>query len=70
MPSKVEELFSRFRAPGLWQDIREFFHPRELECLQVEVTSCCMGRCVYCPHTTRADVWKSRHMSPETFAAL
>ncbi|WP_273522498.1 radical SAM protein [Mailhella massiliensis] len=70
MPSKVEALFSQFRAPGLWQDIREFFHPRGMECLQVEVTSCCMGKCVYCPHTTRADVWKSRHMSPETFAAL
>lgn len=69
MPS-AEALFSQFRAPSLWQDLREIFHPRELECLQAEVTSCCIGRCVYCPHTTRADVWKSRHMLPETFAAL
>ena len=70
MATDVERLFSQFRAPGFWQDVRDFFQPRELECLQVEVTSCCMGRCLYCPHTTHADVWKSRHMTPEVFAAL
>ena len=70
MASDVERMFAQFRGPGLWQDMREFFHPRPLECLQVEVTSCCMGKCTYCPHTTRADVWKSRHMRPEVFAAL
>ena len=70
MATDVERLFSRFRAPGVWQEVRELFRPRERECLQVEVTSSCMGKCVYCPHTTRSDVWKSRHMKPETFAAL
>ena len=70
MATDVKRLFAKFRAPGLLQDLRDFFQPRELECLQVEVTSCCMGRCVYCPHTTRSDAWKSRHMSPEIFAAL
>lgn len=70
MASEVERMFAQFRAPGLWQDLKEFVHPRHLECLQVEVTSCCMGKCTYCPHTTRADVWKSRHMAAETFAAL
>ncbi len=70
MAVDVERMFSRFRGPGFWQDFRELFSPRVLECLQVEVTSCCMGRCTYCPHTTRAEVWKSRHMAPETFAAL
>ena len=70
MASDVERLFAQFRGPGLWQDVREFFHPRPLECLQVEVTSCCMGKCTYCPHTTRSGEWKSRHMAPETFAAL
>lgn len=70
MAADVERMFARFRGPGFWQDFKELFQPRELECLQVEVTSCCMGRCTYCPHTTRSDVWKSRHMSPETFAAL
>ena len=70
MATDVKRLFAKFRAPGLLQDLRDFLQPRELECLQVEVTSCCMGRCVYCPHTTRSDAWKSRHMSPEIFAAL
>ena len=70
MASDVERLFARFRAPGILQDLRDMFQPRPLECMQVEVTSCCTGKCTYCPHTTRADVWKSRHMKPETFAAL
>ncbi|MGN1038752.1 MAG: radical SAM protein, partial [Mailhella sp.] len=70
MESDAERLFSQFRSPGILQDIRELFTPRELECLQVEVTSCCMGKCTYCPHTTHAGKWKSRHMAPETFASL
>lgn len=70
MATDVKRLFAKFRAPGLLQELRDFLQPRELECLQVEVTSCCMGKCTYCPHTTRSDVWKSRHMSAETFAAL
>lgn len=70
MATDVKQLFAQFRAPGILQDLRDFLQPRELECLQVEVTSCCMGKCIYCPHTTRAEVWKSRHMKPETFAAL
>ena len=70
MSTDVKRLFSQFRAPGLLQDLRDFIRPRELECLQVEVTSCCMGKCIYCPHTTRSDIWKSRHMSAEVFAAL
>ena len=70
MPKDVKEIFAGLKAPSLWASLRELMHPREIECLQVEVTSCCPGRCTYCPHTTRADVWKSRHMQPETFAAL
>ena len=70
MPKDVKEIFAGLKAPSLWASLRELMHPREIECLQVEVTSCCPGRCTYCPHTTRADVWKSRHMQPETFASL
>lgn len=58
------------RGPGLWQGFLETFAARELECVQVEVTSVCPGRCVYCPHTTATDSWKSRHMVPDVFAAL
>lgn len=61
-----------FRAPGLGERLRELFlgEKRPLDCVQVEVTSHCAGRCVYCPHTTQAASWRSRHMSDEVFAAL
>ena len=70
MSKDAKKIFSGLKGPGLWASLRELMHPREIECLQVEVTSCCPGKCTYCPHTTRTDVWKSRHMQPETFAAL
>lgn len=70
MAKDAKTIFSGLKGPGIWASLRELMHPREIECLQVEVTSCCPGKCTYCPHTTRADVWKSRHMQPETFAAL
>lgn len=61
-----------FRAPGFLERLREAFlgDPRPLDCLQVEVTSLCAGRCIYCPHTTESATWKSRHMPDEVFAAL
>ena len=61
-----------FRAPGFLERLREAFlgAQRPLDCLQVEVTSRCAGRCTYCPHTTEAAAWKSRHMPDEVFAAL
>jgi radical SAM protein with 4Fe4S-binding SPASM domain len=65
-----EELFRNLKSPGIWQSLRELLHPRELECLQIEVSSCCSGRCTYCPHTVQSDIWNSRHMKPETFAAI
>lgn len=66
----ARKIFAGLKGPGLWDSLRELMTPRAIECLQVEVTSCCPGRCTYCPHTTRSDVWKSRHMEPETFGAL
>ena len=61
--------FDALPAPGLWQSLTGLLRPKDFECLQVEITSCCMGRCTYCPHTTQPG-WQSRHMSPEVFAAL
>lgn len=62
----------RFREPSVWRMLCEslFGKPRMLDCIQVEVTSVCPGRCTYCPHTTQADRWRSRHMEAETFARL
>lgn len=61
-----------FRAPGFFERLRDAVlgAQRPLDCLQVEVTSRCGGRCTYCPHTTEAATWKSRHMPDEVFAAL
>lgn len=61
-----------FRPPGLGEKLREaiFGASRPLRCVQIEVTSHCFGKCVYCPHTTQAGAWKSRHMSAGTFATL
>ncbi|WP_308620178.1 radical SAM protein [uncultured Desulfovibrio sp.] len=61
-----------FRAPGFLERLREVLlgAQRPLDCLQVEVTSLCSGRCVYCPHTTAAATWRGRHMPDTVFAAL
>ncbi len=64
------------RAPacrvGFWKDLKESLlgAPKELDCAQIEVSSACPGRCLYCPHTTDREHWKSRHMQAETFARL
>ncbi len=52
--------------------IKEIIHPkpRIFDCLQIEVTSFCSAKCTYCPHTTKADKWKSQHMKAHTFANL
>ena len=62
----------KFKAPGIMEMIKRDLlgKRRSLACIQVEVTSFCGGHCTYCPHTTMADTWKSRHMSAEIFASL
>lgn len=73
MPASADPLNNpAFRAPGLRERLRQYLQgaTRPLDCLQVEVTSVCSGRCLYCPHTTRAAVWNSRHMKDEAYAAL
>jgi MoaA/NifB/PqqE/SkfB family radical SAM enzyme len=61
-----------FVAPGFSGALRRLLtgDKRPFDCLQIEVSSRCPGKCVYCPHTTKQDVWRSRHMEDETFAAL
>jgi MoaA/NifB/PqqE/SkfB family radical SAM enzyme len=62
----------KFRPPGFWEVIREAFlgMRRMVDCIQVEVTSRCLGRCGYCPHTTRRDQWLARDMDMGTFERL
>jgi len=62
----------KFREPGFWETVKEAFlgTRRPLDCIQVEVTSRCPGRCTYCPHTTQREKWLSRDMDIETFGRL
>ncbi|HSO60462.1 MAG TPA: radical SAM protein [Desulfobacterales bacterium] len=61
-----------FRQPGFWESLRGAFlgARRMMDCVQVEVTSRCPGRCGYCPHTTRRDQWRARDMDMGTFERL
>ena len=60
-----------FKSPGWGEKLREAFgYVRPFQCLQIEVTSACVGGCEYCPRHSRRSSWKSRHMSKETFASL
>jgi radical SAM protein with 4Fe4S-binding SPASM domain len=60
------------RGPGFWETIKTHLLGlrRPLDCIQVEVTSRCPGRCGYCPHTTQRQNWLSRDMNMETFERL
>lgn len=61
-----------FKRPGLFENLGEalFGFKRPLLCAQVEVSSACMGKCDYCPHSSQAASWRTRHMNAEIFAAL
>ncbi|MDR2696297.1 MAG: SPASM domain-containing protein [Deltaproteobacteria bacterium] len=61
-----------FAPPGFFGHARRFLfgETRPFDCLQIEVSSRCPGKCAYCPHTTKQDVWRSRHMEDASFAAL
>lgn len=62
--------FAGLSEPGIWESLRDLVRQRSLDCIQVEVTSRCLGRCSYCPHTVDAHRWKGRDMSLETYASL
>jgi len=61
-----------FKEPGVLESLSEFFlgRRRPVDCMQVEVSSACTARCVYCPQGADAGRWKARHMEAGTFAAL
>lgn len=69
--SKRQAACGRLRGPGFRETLREllFGVRRRMDCIQVEVSSRCPGRCGYCPHTTRQGTWRSRDMDMdmETF---
>ena len=63
---------AELRAPGFWESLRELLPGRRrmLDSVQVEVTSRCLGRCFYCPHTIYKKSWQSRDMPLERFRRL
>lgn len=62
----------KFRSPGFWEALREVFlgGQRPLDCIQIEITSRCAAKCIYCPHTTQRAGWKSRNLEAQTLASL
>ena len=70
--SALEDPLAVFRPLSFTENLKEFFRStaRPFDCLQIEVTSQCPGRCTYCPHTTKKDIWLARRMEDTTFSAL
>lgn len=59
----------QFKSPGFKDWLKNVLNiSRELDCVQIEVTSHCSGKCIYCPHTISP--WQFGHMTPETMASL
>ncbi len=71
-PFSSGDPLSAFTPPTFGDKFRRFLagETRPFDCLQIEVTSQCPGKCGYCPHTTKQKVWRSRRMEDETYAAL
>jgi MoaA/NifB/PqqE/SkfB family radical SAM enzyme len=73
MKKKTEAIGGKeFREPGFWETVKEAFLGvrRALDCIQVEVSSRCPGRCTYCPRTTLKGQWQARDMEMATFGRL
>jgi MoaA/NifB/PqqE/SkfB family radical SAM enzyme len=70
--STADDVSAVFRPPTAAQRLRHFFlgEQRPFDCLQIEVSSRCAGKCFYCPHTGKAGVWRARDMKDKVFAAL
>ena len=62
----------KFRGAGFFENLRETIvgDIRPLTTVQIEITSVCGSKCGYCPHTTMAEKWHSRHISAEVMASL
>lgn len=41
-----------------------------LDCVQIEVTTCCNAACIYCPHTLARERWQSTHFPLTLFHGL
>jgi MoaA/NifB/PqqE/SkfB family radical SAM enzyme len=60
------------RPPSFWESLKELIggSQRPIDCVQVEITTRCAGRCRYCPHTLLAERWRSGDLGWEAFTRL
>ncbi len=70
----TKKLFDKNKFPekSILEEFKELIKPnvKELECIQVGITSFCSGRCEYCPRAIQENSWISHHMTPECYGAL
>lgn len=57
-------------AHGLGQRVRDWVFRPWLDWVQVEVSTECNARCIYCPTATPGAVWPRRHMSLADFRRI
>lgn len=62
----------KFRETGWLESLKEriFGARRDLDCVQVGVTSRCPGRCRYCPHTVYSKDWRALDLPLAAFRRL
>jgi MoaA/NifB/PqqE/SkfB family radical SAM enzyme len=62
----------RMLKPSVWERLKELLAGRRrvLDWVQVEVSSRCPGRCIYCPHTLFKERWRGQDMAMSTFERL
>ncbi len=70
----MTKLFNKKDYPEktIFQEIKGLIKgvEKEIDCVQVGITSFCSGRCEYCPRAIQENSWISTHMSPETYSSL
>lgn len=61
-----------YKGPGFLEKLGEAFFggSKNLDCVQIEISSECTGLCLYCPHTIEKAHWRGKNMSAETFSRL
>ena len=70
--SQGDRSLAAFRPVGFWETLKELLGGarRPVDCVQVEITTRCVGRCRYCPHTLLAARWQSADLDWEAFTRL
>lgn len=51
----------------MFDKLKAWLKPPQIDWLQVEVTSYCNAQCIYCPRTVYRDKWLNRHLELDVF---